>query len=135
MASLLCRSPRSAAEWRYFFTVKRASLLTRRRVILARLPSSSSSLFRVSLASALASLSLTPCFLPSFCSFLSSPPFSCPPYFFLFLSPFHFSPFFFFPPFFQIRPPRLARVLSRHPETKKGDSHRLFRIVKNVPRV
>lgn len=59
MASLLCRSPRSAAEWRYFFTVKRASLLTRRRVILARLPSSSSSLFRVSLASALASLSLS----------------------------------------------------------------------------
>lgn len=80
MASLLCRSPRSAAEWRYFFTVKRASLLTPRRMILARLPSSSSSLFRVSLASALASLSLSHSvfsslflFFPFFSSFLLPP--------------------------------------------------------------
>lgn len=63
------------------------------------------------------SLSLAPCFLPSFCSFLSSPPFSSPFPLFFSLS---FLSLLLLSLFFQIRP---ARVLSRHPETKKGDSY------------
>lgn len=47
------------------------------------------------------SLSLTPCFLPSFCSFLSSPPFSCPPTSFSFFLPFIFLPSSFFLLFFK----------------------------------
>lgn len=98
------------------FHCQKGVATTRRGVILARLPSSLSSLFHVSLASTL-SLSLAPCFLPSFCSFLSSPPFSSP-------FPLSFSLSFLslllLSLFFQIRP---ARVLSRHPETKKGDSY------------
>lgn len=101
------------------FHCQKGVATTRRGVILARLPSSLSSLFHVSLASTLSlslSLSLRVFFPLSVRSFLLllSPPLLLLSFSLSFLS------LLLLPLFFQIRP---ARVLSRHPETKKGDSY------------
>lgn len=100
------------------FHCQKGVATTRRGVILARLPSSLSSLFHVSLASTL-SLSLSRSvfsslflFVPFFSSFLLPLPF--------FSFSLSFLSLLLLSLFFQIR---LARVLSRHPETKKGDSY------------
>lgn len=99
------------------FHCQKGVATTRRGVILARLPSSLSSLFHVSLASTLSlSLSLRvffPLFVRSFLLLLS------PPLLLLSFS-LSFLSLLLLSLFFQIRP---ARVLSRHPETKKGDSY------------
>lgn len=98
------------------FHCQKGVATTRRGVILARLPSSLSSLFHVSLASTLSlsrsvfsSLFL---FVPFFSSFLL-------PLLLLSFS-LSFLSLLLLSLFFQIRP---ARVLSRHPETKKGDCY------------